>query len=113
MPAQVVHPEQRHAPREGQRLRRRQADGEAAGQPGPVRHGHGGDAAPVGTLPQPPEQRRQVAQVLARRQVGDHAAVALVQGDLAVHQLPVRPRAGSNTASAVSSHELSRARIMT
>ena len=87
MTAQMVDSEQRHAPFEGQRLRRRQPDGEAAGQPRPMRDGHDGEAAPLGALPQPPEQRREVAQMFACREVGDHAAVALVQGNLTVHQL--------------------------
>ena len=43
MPAQVTHPDQRHAPLEGQRLGRRQADGEAAGQPRALGDGHLGD----------------------------------------------------------------------
>ena len=114
VPFEVVDAEERFLLPQRQPLGDRRADHEAARQSRPRRGGEGvhvreGDACPGERVV---EQRRQFAQVLARGGLGHDAAVEGVQvdlrGDLAGEQFRRVPR---KTATAVSSQEVSMARI--
>ena len=111
---QVVDRDQRLAQSESQRLGVRDAHQQRARQSGPSVTAMASRSAKADARlgHRRPHHRNDVAQMFARRQFRNHPAVRRVDGDLRrddARKHPARPR--STTAAAVSSQELSIARI--
>jgi hypothetical protein len=96
---QVVDGQVGNAPRRRDALAERRADQQPADQPRPRRRRHGREVArrDPGLVQHVPNQRRQVLQMRARRDLRHHAAIGGVVGELAQHRLGQhRPVAGQD-----------------
>ncbi|MCY1532759.1 hypothetical protein D9M68_680480 [compost metagenome] len=94
MPFEVMHPQHRLAQRHAERAGHAGAHEQRAGQAGPARVGHHvelGQRAP-GLGHDGFGERQHAADVVAAGQLGHHAAVGLVHGDLAVQRVRTQQR---------------------
>ena len=90
MPLEMIHRDQRLAESKGKCLGVQNADQQRAGQTWSLRHGHGIEVveADARLLHRRPDDRDDVAEMFARGQFGDDAAIRSVQCDLAGNHIP-------------------------
>ena len=84
MSAQMVDPDQRHPPGERQGFGGRDAERQAGGEARSPGHRDSIDSPTLPFGAGADQERRHVAEMLARRQIRDHPAMEFVDGDLAM-----------------------------